>query len=566
MTIRLTAFTVLVLSISAAAQTSRSVVTRALEPAAEDLARLNLVPAWRIYLPVENQGDSIVSVQPLDDQVFVQLRSGRVIVIQAFADPKTYRKQGDVLWVYRPAQAPGTIRPLAVSAKEVYLVHGQRFLILDRLDGKVKFSEEMTSTVAGMPGVDATNVYIPLDNRKIVTYSHTVVIPGYRPPKPTEAPDPIRKLTLVPESADALSTPQNRSPSIGILETVRPPFHRGTDAIDSSPSVGMLKNIRPPYREADATRSPSVGPLPNLRNVHELTNKDSPTRIAHVWELFSPGYLRDQPIISDDPQDPEGERLISSTGRIVFTCLRDTERINTISTEFHTEADVTAPLTNHGDYLYVATADSDLQSISIRELREPSMAANTLPRGKFTTGGPVFEKPLLTEDSLYVVGARWGLIRLKKGTLDPLWLETLPDGRTRARPNADVTRVLGVNGSYVYAEDNRGRLVVIDAIRGSTLSTFDISAFSFPVTNESNDRIYLASNSGLLICLHDRLRVKPEILRKPTAAPKKVEEPVPDPKPPEVKPPDAKPPVAKPPEEKKDPAPKKDPKAPEEKK
>ena len=222
---------------------------------------------------------------------------------------------------------------------------------------------------------------------------------------------------------------------------------------------------------------------------------------------------------------------------------------------------MTAPLTNHGDYLYVASADSNLLSLSIRELREPTMAANTLPRGKFTTGGPVIEKPLLTEDSLYVVGARWGLIRLKKGTLEPLWLETLPDGRTRARPNADITRVLGVNGSYVYAEDNRGRLAVIDANRGATLSTFDTSAFSFPVTNESNDRIYLASNSGLLICLHDRLRVKPEALRKPPPPPKKVEEPFADPKPPE-----AKPPMAKPPMEKKDPEPKKDPKAPDAKK
>ena len=231
MTTRLAALTALVLSISAAAQTSRSVVTRALEPAAEDLSRLNLVAAWRIYLPVENQGDSIVTVQPLDDQVFVQLRSGRVVVIQAFADPKTFHKPGDVVWVYRPALPPGTVRPLAANAKEVYLAHGQRFLILDRADGKVKFSEELASTVAAGPALDATNVYIPLDNRKIVAYSHTAVIPGYRAPKPYEAPDPTRKVTLIPESANALSTPQNRSPSIGMLETVRPPFHRG-DPID----------------------------------------------------------------------------------------------------------------------------------------------------------------------------------------------------------------------------------------------------------------------------------------------------------------------------------------------
>ena len=79
----------------------------------------------------------------------------------------------------------------------------------------------------------------------------------------------------------------------------------------------------------------------------------------------------------------------------------------------------------------------------------------------------------------------------------------------------------------VNALDRRDRLLVIDAIRGSTLSTFDVSAFSVPVTNEVNDRVYLASNSGFLLCLHDRQRVRPELLRKPPAAKKAVEAPPP---------------------------------------
>jgi hypothetical protein len=558
MTTRLAAFAAACFAITAAAQTHPSVVTRALEPAAEDLARLNLVSAWRIYLPVENRSDSIATVQPIGDQVYVQLKSGRVIAIQAVADVKTFRRPGDVIWIYRPTHAPGTIRPLAAAPKEIYLVHGQRFSILDRADGKVKFTEELASTGAAQPAVDSLSVMIPLDNRQIVSYSHTNLIAGYRPPKPYEAPDPVHKISLAPEASEALSTPNNRSPSIGMLETVRPPFHRASDAVDSSPSLGMLKQVRPPYREADASRSPSVGLLPNLRNFHDLTNKESITRVQFLWQLVVGGYLKDQPIVSDDPTDPEGERLISSTGRVVFLALRESDRTNSISTEYSLEADATAPLTNHGDYLYVATADSNLLSLSIRELREPSMVANTLARGKFTTGGPIMLKPLLTEESLYVVGARWGLTKLKKGTLEPQWIETLPDGRTRAKANADVIRVLGVNGSYVYAEDRQGHLIVIDAIRGSTLSKFDISSFSFPVINEANDRIYLASNSGLLICAHDRLRVKPELLRKPVAAKKQVDPPPGDPK---VDP--------KPPEEKKDPKPpeeKKDPKVPEEKK
>jgi len=517
------------LAAAAAAQVPQTVATRALEPAADDLARLNLGTAWRLYMPVVNRSDGISTVQPFDDQVYVQLESGRLIAIQAQEDPKTFRKAGDVLWTFRPAQTPGVIRPIGVGPREVYVCHGQRLLILDRVDGKVKYSEEMASTAQNAPAVDNFALYIPVSNRRIVAYSHEAKIPGYRPPRPIEFPDPITRVRLAPHPAEALSTVQNRSPSIALLETVYPPFFRSVETIDSSPSVGMLKNVRPPYREVDITRTPSVGLLPNLRDVYELSSKEAPTRIKYLWELIADGRLDDTPVLVFDPTEADSERLISYTGRTIFTAHREGRGTNNISTEYVTEAEVTAPLTTFGDYLYAATADSNFVSLSIRELREPSLAANTLPRGKFTTGGPIRDKPLLTEDSIYVVGDRWGLMRLKHGTLDAMWNERLPDGRVRPRPNSDVVKILSVSSNYAYALDRRGRLLVIDAVRGSTLSSFDVSAFSVPVTNEMNDRVYLASNSGLLLCLHDRNRVKPELLRKPPPVKKAEPEAMPEP-------------------------------------
>jgi hypothetical protein len=541
MKIRLAILSFTLIAAHVAAQSQKTITTRALEPAAEDLARLNLVTAWRVFLPVENRGDAIATVQPFDDQVFVQLQSGLVIAIQAHADQKTYRRPGDILWTYRAQQRPGAIRPLAVGPKEVYLVQGQRFFVLDRADGKVKYSEELSSTAGAGPIADAEQVYIPLDNRKLVAYSHVQKIPGYRPPKPFEAPDHVSRINLAPQPADPLSTPQNRSPSVGMLEVMRPPFYRSTDTIDSHVSVGMLKNLRPPYREVNAARSPSVGMLPNLRNVYELSDKESVTRVKFMWELLAPGQLLDTPVLTSDPTHSGSDMIHSSTGRSLFTARREGDRTNSILTEYFTDAAITAPLTSQGDSMYVATADSNLVSLSVTELREPSMAVNTLPRGKFTSGGPVEQKPLLTDNAIYIVGERWGLMRLKHGTLDPQWQERLPDGRVRPKPNEDVVRVLSANSIYVYALDRRGRLLVIDALRGSTLSTFDVSTFSVPVTNETTDRVYLASNGGLLLCLHDRQRVRPEFLRKPP--PKKVAEPPPEKEPmkePEKKEPEKK--------------------------
>jgi hypothetical protein len=574
MTTRIAAFSAVLLAAGAIAQPNQNVITRALEPAANDLDRLNLVVAWRLYLPVESRGDAVATVQPFDDQVFVQLQSGRLIAIQAHANPKTFKRPGDVLWVYRPLQHPGAIQPLAVGPTEVYVTQDLKLLILDRFDGKLKYTEEMESTATNAPAVDETAIYIPQANRQIVSYSLVQKVPGYRPPKPYEAPDPVHKLSLAVEPAEALSTPQNRSPSIARLDILRPPFHRGTDTIDVNPSVGMLKNIRPPYREVDSARSPSVAKLYNLRDIYEQSNKEAVTRIMFLWRLLAGGRVDDTPVLTYDPNNPDSETLTTSTGRIVLTASRHALRTNVISTEFIAEARVTAPLVAQGDSLYIATADSNLISVSLRDLRESSMAANSLPRGKFTTGGPVMQKPLVTDDSLYVVGERWGLIRLKRDTLEPMWTERLPDGRIRPKHNPDVVQVLAVSprtrlggkpvakdigegakeapeaakelfsNSYVYALDRQGKMLVIDAERGATLSSFDVSAFTRPVTNDKNDRLYLASNNGLLLCMHDRLKVVPVLLQKPPV--KMAPEPPPEVEPkkgPEV--PEAKAPAKK---------------------
>ena len=101
MMFRLAALIATVLAAAAPAQVPSRVITRALEPAADDLARLNLVTQWRLYLPIQNRADAVATVQPFDDQVFVQLQSGLLIAVQADANPKTFRMAGDVLWTGR---------------------------------------------------------------------------------------------------------------------------------------------------------------------------------------------------------------------------------------------------------------------------------------------------------------------------------------------------------------------------------------------------------------------------------------------------------------------------------
>src|SRR5262249_55489123 len=95
-----------------------------------------------------------------------------------------------------------------------------------------------------------------------------------------------------------------------------------------------------------------------------------------------------------------------------------------------------------------------------------------------------------------------GLARVDRSTGEAVW--KVPHGGRIFNSNPVADRFLAANPKFVYAMDPRGRLLVLDRRLGTTLSAYDVRDFVFPVTNEENDRIYLAASDGLLVCLHDR--------------------------------------------------------------
>ena len=62
-----------------------------------------------------------------------------------------------------------------------------------------------------------------------------------------------------------------------------------------------------------------------------------------------------------------------------------------------------------------------------------------------------------------------------------------------------------------------GRLLVLDRKNGTQLSRYDVRDFVYPIVNPESDRIYLASNDGLIVCLRDKEYVQPLVYRKAVA-------------------------------------------------
>jgi len=171
--------------------------------------------------------------------------------------------------------------------------------------------------------------------------------------------------------------------------------------------------------------------------------------------------------------------------------------------QFQADAPVSAAIGGWGEVAYVPSDDFRVYALDI-------VLGKILWR--FVGGGPIRQKPRVTDDSLYVTAERAGLYRLNRTTGDMTWR------------NADANRFLAVNNKFLYATDLNGRMLILDRARGTQLAVYEGARdFVVPLSNELNDRIYLASNDGLLVALHDRdyptpIRVKnvPEL--KPSVA------------------------------------------------
>jgi outer membrane protein assembly factor BamB len=135
---------------------------------------------------------------------------------------------------------------------------------------------------------------------------------------------------------------------------------------------------------------------------------------------------------------------------------------------------------------------------------------------RYTSGTNLIRKPFAvqvvdgdkTERDLYVTAEDKGLSRLNQDTGEPLWNIRKNDF------NPDGDRVLAVNPKFVYATDRSGRLLVLDRKSGAQLSRFDLRDFVFPVANADNDRVFLASNDGLIVCLYDKDYTTPLVYGK----------------------------------------------------
>ncbi len=156
---------------------------------------------------------------------------------------------------------------------------------------------------------------------------------------------------------------------------------------------------------------------------------------------------------------------------------------------------------------YLGGQDASVYALSVADARQ---------RWRFPVGTAVMYPPAATADDVFVTAERNGLYRLSRATGEPQW--RIKRGNRTIEANPDADRFLAVNPKFVYAADKSGRLLVLDRVLGTEISSYDTRDFAFPIANDMSDRLYLAANNGLIVCLHDKEYTKAYYHQKQNAS------------------------------------------------
>ncbi|CAN5910186.1 hypothetical protein BH23PLA1_BH23PLA1_42010 [soil metagenome] len=138
----------------------------------------------------------------------------------------------------------------------------------------------------------------------------------------------------------------------------------------------------------------------------------------------------------------------------------------------------------------------------------------------FPTGAPILQSPLVTGDTVYVLNSAGSLSALDPTTGQSRW--------PREQSSTGASRLLAVGTTRIYMQSLYSDLIVVDRSSGQLLAgpreTYErgglnLREYNLGFTNEVNDRIFLASPFGSLICLREIGAREPQMLRNPADPP-----------------------------------------------
>jgi outer membrane protein assembly factor BamB len=127
---------------------------------------------------------------------------------------------------------------------------------------------------------------------------------------------------------------------------------------------------------------------------------------------------------------------------------------------------------------------------------------------RFAAGDAVSHEPVAIRGSVFIVPEVGGMYCLASDTGQQRWYaprakQFLSASPARTAPAGNKAPAAPPTLGRVYAADDAGNTMILDANSGARLDTIPTAMVPWKFTNAFNDRIYLGSRSGMIQCLHE---------------------------------------------------------------
>jgi outer membrane protein assembly factor BamB len=248
-----------------------------------------------------------------------------------------------------------------------------------------------------------------------------------------------------------------------------------------------LESLPDESDKADATEKNQTPATPD----HQQDLRLSQRRIAPL-SCQSYGKALVQPLVIRAGAPDESVVWPTDRGHLNLAALSGQSE-DYIALKYRLETD--AAIVGQPAYLPPDPAVADDSGVLVTASRDGTVYAVAEQKGEwlwqFSIGEPISEPPALIEDHVYVTMELGGMYCLETKTGKNLWFAP------------GVFRFVAASKARIYAADQVGRLLVLNAQNGAHLDTIPLDGVTIRLFNLDTDRIYLADEGGLIQCLHE---------------------------------------------------------------
>ena len=211
-----------------------------------------------------------------------------------------------------------------------------------------------------------------------------------------------------------------------------------------------------------------------IRELYEENRLPKWSYLAQQWRYKTGQAITTPPILTD--------RVVNfaSRDRSLYSITKGKPRLQWQS---ETEAPISAPMAYADGFVYLASEDFNLYCLNAENGHERWQP--------FPSGFPIVTAPEVIGPHIYLLPQKGGLFCLSVETGRRIWW----------RPY--IEEFVAATTTRLFTSDGQGNIVILTRQDGTPLGVMPLPQFGLRMANNRTDRIYLATKSGLVVCLRE---------------------------------------------------------------